>query len=420
MNFRPALMAVVVSSAFAALQAQAGGFQLTEQSALGLGRSYAGVGVDGADVSGAYYNPATMTLHSGTTVQAGVIGVDLNLEYEGENGHTENGREKASPVPHLFVVHQFNDQIYAGLSITTPFGMQTSYGSNWDLNHRGYYSKIMTVDINPSVAWKINEKFSIGAGISYQYVDATLKTRKNGGQTLGPLDAEFNADSGEWGWNIGAMWTPAENVRVGLSYRSEIEHTAKGDLELSSAASNAALAAQVNQGLAMMGMDSMAGEAVVSAPAWAMLNVAWDVNPQWSVYGTLRWTDWSSFSELSIKTASGTGTSIDNRWKDTYFGSVGFDYRFNPTWTFRAGIGLGTSPIKYADTRTGVIPDAKRLWLSLGGTYHATERFTIDFGAAHLHGIGERDMYDEVGGEKVGKFKRLDAFLLGAQMQYRF
>ena len=78
-NFIRAAAVAAVAATFSSA-AVAGGFQLTEQSALGLGRAYAGMGVDGTDVSGLYYNPATMTLHTGTQAQFGFVGVGLNLD----------------------------------------------------------------------------------------------------------------------------------------------------------------------------------------------------------------------------------------------------------------------------------------------------------------------------------------------------
>ena len=103
-NLKIAATALAVASAFAST-AYAAGFQLTEQSALALGRAYAGVGVDGTDVSGMYYNPATMTLHPGTQVQLGAVGVGLNLEYVGHDGnYKENGRIRC----HTNFRHPFN------------------------------------------------------------------------------------------------------------------------------------------------------------------------------------------------------------------------------------------------------------------------------------------------------------------------
>lgn len=100
-NFIRAAAAAAVAATFSSA-AVAGGFQLTEQSALGLGRAYAGIGVDGTDVSGLYYTPATMTLHTGTQAQFGFVGVGLNLDYNSKDGgsiHDENGRKQPKPYP---------------------------------------------------------------------------------------------------------------------------------------------------------------------------------------------------------------------------------------------------------------------------------------------------------------------------------
>ena len=78
-SFKLAAAAIALSAAFTST-VHAAGFQLTEQSAGALGRAYAGVGVDGTDLSGVYFNPATMVLHPGTQMQAGFVGIGLNLE----------------------------------------------------------------------------------------------------------------------------------------------------------------------------------------------------------------------------------------------------------------------------------------------------------------------------------------------------
>lgn len=128
-NFIRAAAAAAVAATFSSA-AVAGGFQLTEQSALGLGRAYAGIGVDGTDVSGLYYNPATMTLHTGTQAQFGFVGVGLNLDYNSKDGgsiHDENGRKQPEAVPNLFLSHQINDVTWIGFGFTVPFGLSTEY-----------------------------------------------------------------------------------------------------------------------------------------------------------------------------------------------------------------------------------------------------------------------------------------------------
>ena len=403
-----AVMAVCAASA-----AQAAGFMLTEQSAGSLGRAYAGVGVDGTDISGVFYNPATMTLHPGTQIQAGFVAVGLDLAYEGNNGATENGAANTQPIPFGYISHQMTDNMWIGLSMTVPFGMGTEFDDNWALAGRGISAQVLTFDFNPNVAWKLSDKVSLGAGLSIQYASADLKMKQyqaaDQDQDIASLDSEVDADSIAWGWNIGLMWSPLDNLRFGLSYRSSVNHNADGDLTIDNARING------NPITADMGVYD--ASATLATPAWAMATAAWDVNDLVSLYATFRWTDWSSFDELTIKSV--TSSTITNKWQDTYLFSVGTDLRFTNWWTFRAGIGYETSPIDNPEYRTAIIPDADRWWFALGSSFKATDNLQLDVSAAWLHGTGERDLYG-ADHQPAGRFDKLDAYLIGAQLVYKF
>ena len=402
----------------AAAAAVAGGFQLTEQSALGLGRAYAGIGVDGTDVSGLYYNPATMTLHTGTQAQFGFVGVGLNLDYNSKDGgsiHDENGRKQPEAVPNLFISHQINDVTWIGFGFTVPFGLSTEYDDNWEQAYEGTDAKIEVYDFNPTFAWKLSDKFSLGASVSYQYVTAKLGFNKsavsNGFISNGFISNTHTRLTGDaWGWNVGAMWTPVENVRIGASYRSAIGHTVNGDLNVTvNSTVNNQVFSKVITTPATVSMD---------APAWAMLSAAWDVNDWLSLYGTMRWADWSSFKALTVE-AGKFSSSQPKNWKDTYLYSVGYDARINSFWTLRGGIAYETSTIDDKYTRTGTIPDADRWWFAIGSSFHWTKDFQTDVGFAHLHGVHERSLYNSKH-EEIGKFRKLDAYIIGIQGQYRF
>lgn len=434
--FKVALTAIAVAAAFAST-AHAAGFMLTEQSAGSLGRAYAGAGVDGTDLSGVYYNPATMVLHKGTAIQMGFVGIGLNLDYVGEdaNGNevTANGREKSQAIPHGYIVHQINDKVWFGLGMTVPFGMGTEYDDNWAGNEHGISATILTFDLNPNFAFKLSEKFSVGVGASIQYAAADLKIRKNITDDLAnkgipvkdaSVRSEIDADSIAWGWNVGMMWSPLENLRFGVSYRSQIQHDAEGDLTIDQLSATAADGSDLSQYLGgilsqMKAYGDMDGAASVTAPAWAMASVAWDVNDLVSLYGTFRWTDWSSFDELKIDGNGETKSTIPNKWRDTYLGSVGMDLRLTDWWTLRGGIAYESSPIANPRTRTAIIPDADRWWFAIGSSFKWSDNFQTDVSFAHLHGVHERNLYDS-NGNKEGRFRKLDAYLLGLQMVYKF
>ena len=418
---------VLTGAALAVSTAYAAGFQLTEQSSLGLGRAYAGAGIVGDDLSAVHYNPAGMTLLEGTRVQAGFTWIALNADIDGVNGQSENGRLKGQAIPTGYVTHQVNDNLWLGFAMSVPYGMGTEYDKNWWGQHRGTNAKIYTFDMNPNIAWKVNDLISVGAGVSVQYAKADL-----GMGVMQGIHGEIDADSWDWGFNLGLMISPTDTLRFGLAYRSAIEHNAEGDFNLS-----------VNSPM-QFGL-TLPSSATVKTPDTVMLTGTWEATPDLRLSGLIRWANWSNFDTLTIKndtsgltgllgslgsievTLPGSVTQmlgalgqydIQNKWQDTWLFSVGADYRINDAFTVRGGIAYETSPIDDQTTRMAVIPDTDRLWLSLGATYHFNKQLQFDMGATYLMGVGDMDLYDN--GQKIGEYQSLDAYLVGFQAQYRF
>ena len=413
-------IAVAVSSAYAA------GFQLTEQSSLGLGRAYAGAGVVGDDLSAAHYNPAGMTLLPGTQIQAGSVYIEVDAPFTGDDGTKENGRFKGQAIPTGYITHQINDQLWAGLAMTVPFGMGTEYNKDWKYAEAGNESMVMTIDINPSIAYKINDFVSVAAGLSIQYAKAELGKAAHGLAGIhpqaGPIYARLGngkvkADSWDWGYNLGIMIQPTETLRFGLSYRSAIEHNAEGDFTFTSSA------------LANFGGSLTFGDAgvYVKTPDTVYLSGTWEATQDLRLSGLVRWAKWSNFERLDIYSDSASAvlgktpvSASEHNWDDTWLFSLGADYRLNNEWTVRGGIAYETGAIE-AQYRTGTIPDADRVWLTLGATYNYSNKVQFDFGAAYLRGVGNKDLWSHTENhQKIGEYDSIDAFILGAQVQYRF
>lgn len=399
-TFKIAAAAMMVAGAFAT-QTYAAGFQLSEQSAIQMGRAMAGAGVVGDDLSAVHYNPAGMTLLSGTRMQATGTWVAVNLDYEDDSGQSENGRLKGQIIPAGFITHQINDSLWAGLGLTVPYGMGTEYGEGWEGKSRGTESMILTFDINPNLAWKVNEKLSVGGGISLQYAKAEL------GMGMGPMQANVKGDSWAWGWNVGLMFQPVETVRLGLAYRSHIAHNAEGHTDV--------------KGPLNLTSDM---KVRIKTPDTVTLSATWEATDALRLSGTARWSKWSNFRSLNVQNLDLAGTKlgttvVENNWDDTWFFSVGADYKLNGQWTVRGGVAYDQGPVEN-QYRMAVIPDTDRVWFSGGASYKYTDNLTFDFGATYIKGVGDTDLYDKVGGKKIGEFKSLDSYIFSAQMQYLF
>jgi len=419
---------VLTAAAAATSAAFAVGFQLTEQSSLGLGRAYAGAGIVGDDLSAVHYNPAGMTLLPGVQMQAGGVWIAVDAPFKGKDGSEENGRLKGQMIPAGYITRQVNDQFWLGFAMTVPFGMGTEYDENWNFSQRGTDSKIYTFDMNPSFAYKVNDFVSFGGGVSVQYAKAELSLGFPG---LG--SAAVEGDSWDWGYNLGIMISPTDKLRFGLSYRSSIEHKASGTTEI-----NTPLLNNINSGLGTSFL--MNSDVTIETPDTVMLTGTWEATEKLRLSGLVRWANWSKFKTLSLKNSDylpilnqgviqATGgkmnleeVNIENNWEDTWLFSVGADYKLNNNWTVRGGIAYEMDPIDDQTTRMAVIPDTDRLWLTLGSTYKYNDDLQFDVGAAYLKGIGDKDLYSHqgAGAIKVGEYDKLDCYMVGVQMQYRF
>lgn len=402
-TFKIAAAAMMVAGAFAT-QANAAGFQLSEQSSIQMGRAMAGAGVVGDDLSAVHYNPAGMTLLSGTRMQATGTWVAVNLDYESHDGSvTENGRLKGQTIPAGFLTHQINDSLWAGLGLTVPYGMGTEFDENWDGKDRGTESMILTFDINPNLAWKVNEKLSVGGGISLQYAKAEL------GMGMGPMQANVKGDSWALGWNVGLMFQPVETVRLGLAYRSHIAHNAEGHTD-------------VKRPLNLTSDMKVR----IKTPDTVTLSATWEATDALRLSGTARWSKWSNFRTLDVQNLdfntppldAYANVPVENNWDDTWFFSVGADYKLNGQWTVRGGVAYDQGPVEN-QYRMAVIPDTDRVWFSGGASYKYTDNLTFDFGATYIKGVGDKELVSA--NEKAsGEFKSLDSYIFSAQMQYLF
>jgi long-subunit fatty acid transport protein len=117
-----------------------------------------------------------------------------------------------------------------GLAVNAPFGLATEWDNTWAGQFHAIRSEIETLNINPTVSFKVNNMISLGAGVSYQQIKAELTNAvpsATGGAcgTLpcaiaSPATGKVEGDDWAWGWNLGALFDFGQGTRVGLTYRS--------------------------------------------------------------------------------------------------------------------------------------------------------------------------------------------------------
>lgn len=386
-------------------QSHAAAFALIEQGVVPMGSAYAGGAAQAEDPSTVYFNPAGMTRLKGTQIAGALHVVMPQAEFDNEGslrlyppfsqgpipmsgGDGGDGGETGF-VPNLYVTHRLSDQWAIGLGINAPFGLATKYDGGWVGRYHAVESDIMTVNINPSVAFKVNDMLSLGAGISAQYIEAVKISNaidfgtlgySNGLQGFSPMandgKVSLEGDDWSWGFNLGALINLSADTRLGIHYRSKIDQDLEGSADFT-----APFPFSLDPRFADTGVKSS-----VELPATLSVSLFHQINPEWAVMGDITWTDWSSFQELRFQFDSPQPDGVTTlKWDDSYRFALGavFQPQGNP-WTYRAGIAYDQTPVPSAEYRTPRIPDDDRVWLALGLSYKATDAVTVDFGYAHL------------------------------------
>jgi long-chain fatty acid transport protein len=413
-------LAAAVSLCFSPLAAHAGGFQINEQGASGLGASYAGAAAAAWDASTVWWNPAGMTAIPGRQlVGAGNI-LWIGNKFEDQGSTLPAGQPASAPrgdggnaggtffVPSAFVTWQLAPQWWFGFGINAPFGLTTKWDDNFVGRFHAIESKITTYNFNPSVAWKPVNWFSIGAGVSAQYLDGKFSQFVNyagaTAQACGQLPAVaqsgcfgqipgLNAaglgqgmstakgDSWGWGWNIGATFDVTPSTRIGLAYRSRIKHDVEGDVEFSNVpALNPPLGGALRQQL-----QNGPIKAEVKLPDSFSVAISQGIGAQWRILANYTWTGWSSIQELKFERqgAGATLPATELKFKDSWRVGLGAEWQINNAWLARFGIAYDKTPVQ-DEFRTPRLPDESRWWLSVGGRYSFAPNWAADFGYTYL------------------------------------
>lgn len=373
---------VIFTTPFAA---HAAGYALAEQSGSGLGNAFAGAAAIAEDASTVYFNPAGMTYIEGTQA-AGVLHlIKPSIEFNNQGSVAGTARPLGGEggnagdlafVPNFYFVMPLNEKTKFGLGVNAPFGLKTEFDKDWIGRFQGIKSELKTININPSLAFKVNDQLSLGFGLSAMWAQAELTSAVN----LGAAERSSTVKGDDWGfgYNLGAIYQVTNDTRIGVAYRSKVDQHLKGDVKFS-----------VSNGPTPNGDVN----ADVSLPETVSLSAFSKLNNTWDVMADATWTRWSRFEELAIYRDSGALlTKTVENWSNTMRYSVAVNYHYNDTIILRAGLAYDEGPVS-DEFRTTRIPDNDRKWLSFGAGWQATPATKFDVGYAHLF-IGDTDIDD--------------------------
>ena len=283
------------------------------------------------DPSAVFYNPAGLVQLPGFRVMGGASFILPNSEIVTHVGGVSTNtfaNSQARVVPHFFATYKFNDRVWLGLGVNSPFGLGIKYGDDWPGRFNLIKADIQTLNINPTVAVKITDYLSVGAGLDIMYFNFDLK-RVLPLPLIGPQSLHLAADTWGLGFNLGVLLRPRDNISIGVSYRSQIRQQLSGPAQFQPYST---LNATASGGITL---PDMIFAGIMVRPVEKM-----------SVEAGVIWTRWSLFQNFNVKFDNALGMLTERKnWHNTFRGQIGVEYRALPWLDVRGGYSLENEPM---------------------------------------------------------------------------
>lgn len=369
--------------------ASAAGFQLQNQTGSGNGNAFAGAAAAAEDAGTIFFNPAGMSLlPRGHNISLSGTLLNRSIEFNNKGSSisgagtaplpTNEGKDAGglALLPAGYWAWGLSPDLTVGVGVSPTFGNTSDFGSDFVGRNAGFYFHMEQININPSIAYKVNEKISLGLGVNFAQNKSHFKQGVPLGAAIGTANDNYLDVKGEdWavGYNLGAMFQLSPSTRIGLAYRSQLNFTLDGNEEYKYSV----------PGFGLVARDV---EAKLKTPANFSVAVSQKLSDKWEMLGDVTWTDWSVVDTLFV-TRKDTGANLQQlpyNFHDTWRVGLGANFQYSDALKLRFGVAHDKSPVEHAVDRTMTLPDSDRTWLSIGAKYAFSKAASLDVGYSHI------------------------------------
>ena len=279
---------------------------------------------------------------------------------------------------HAYASWQLNDSLWLGLGVFSRFGLGNSYDQNWTGRYNLYSVNLQTVSAVPTLAWKINDMFSVSAGLEIMNVNLTTEQKAPGLQPGSGIHApslDHDAEVQASGWGVGGHFGLHARLNdqwsVGLAYKTQVTVNAYGDAKF-----DGPYAGKLQK------VTNSDAHGTVQLPDSLALGVAYKPLDNLSFEVGAVWTRWSTYNSLNIYMDNGNQSISHKNWNDGWNFNASVEYKPLDWWSLRAGFWYET-PVINEDHSDFMVPSNGRTALTLGTGVEWND-FTIDFAYCHM------------------------------------
>jgi long-chain fatty acid transport protein len=394
------------------------GYGVYEQSACAMGRGGAAVAAPCADGSSIFFNPAGLAFESGTLLSAGGSIISPRGTFEGDvAGVFSRLRDKNYFAPAVYYRRSLPRRVTFGVGLFAPYGLTTDWPSDSVGRFLGYKSLVESIYVQPTVAFRANERVAVGAGVDITYLRVQLRRRADlstqplpgapnltfaalgvpEGTDFADLDLKGNAFHA--GFHVGVLVRPHDRVSFGARFLSgQKVDVDDGELETTQIPTGLVTRAPLPGIPAGTPLDTLIAPAFsqggplstgqgastsLPLPAQFVVGSAVDVTDALRLLADYQFTNWSAFDVLDINTELAPRNVIVEDFRDAHGLRAGAEYKLSDRTTLRGGFVANTAAVP-DQTVTPNLPEGERLQITGGLGQRLTNRLWLDLYYIHL------------------------------------
>ena len=423
---------LAISALMLSSQLSAQGYYVDEHSAKRLGDAFSGGAAEAEDASTAFYNPAGLSRIKQTelVVNLSVLTTNTDIKSTGTSldqmtsldiyttvplqGDGTPSVSEAVGLPSIYLAFPQYDQLAFGISVNAPYASGTEFNRDFVGRYFSLESEITGINVGFMASLKVNEQLSLGGGINVQRISASIEQGINvagycsGAESLGltgvhscsglgvGAPGSFSSDGyfkvkghdTDYGFTAGLLYEFSEDTRLGMNFRSKIEHTLEGSANFTIPANAEAILSQLDPNLTT---HATSGTVNLVTPETLSLSGFHQINQHWYIQADANWTNWRRFKSIDVVLEdTGDVLSTPQYSNDSWRAALGGGFKLNSEWTLRAGIAFEKTPIPDQTASIDFAFDDYQA-LSFGFSYEPSETFVVDAGVQHTFAF-DRDV----------------------------
>jgi long-chain fatty acid transport protein len=453
------------------------GFGIYEQGTCAMGRAGTGVAAPCSDGSAMFFNPAGLAGLTGGHVTVGVTLLDVQGAFTDDLFQQETKLDDPLlAVPQVYISYGATSKLGIGVGLFAPYGLETNWPLAFDGRFAGYKNILRSVYIQPTLAYQVTPRLSLGGGLDIVLGKVELNQRLDLAEAPVPLpglplgtrfgwfgiapgtdfaNAHLEASKTTVAAHFGATFKVNDRLSFGAKFLTQAKFDYSGTASFTRVGTGLIVPATISAGPvtipAGFPIDTLIGGSPASGgldlfnpstgvfrtqpvtttiknPSQLALGVAYKVANGWTLLGDYQRTWWSQFDELDISFPQDLSGALDRhlfeRYRNTNGVRFGAEWAKNAKWTFRGGYLYhgGAAP---AETVTPLLPEGQRNEFTVGTTVKLARALTADLAYQYIRQNDRRGRTREplVGAATTGLNNGLYDFyahLFGVSLSYAF